>query len=91
MSSLNFKKISLEGTENQGKKQLHLLRKTSLNYLTVILELTAEITLKTVFWNLFMMTLQKYLTLKISQQFLVVIHLETFFTCTVKGKDNSDI
>ena len=38
-----------------------------------------EITSTTVFWNLFMITSLKYLTLKSSQQFSMTTHSETFF------------
>ena len=65
---------------------------TFLNYLiTVTLELTAEISLSTAFWNLFTMTSLKYPTLKGSQQFSMTTHLETFFTSTIEGRNNPDI
>ena len=47
--------------------------------LFLILELTIEITSTTIFWNLFMITSLKYLTLKSSQQFSMTTHSETFF------------
>ena len=42
------------------------------------MELTLEITLTTVFWNLFTMILMKYPTLKGLRQFSMTTHLETF-------------
>ena len=86
-----FKKDFLIMNQNSRQKATSSLE-TLLNYLiTVILELTAEISLSTAFWNLFTMTSLKYSTLKSSQQFSMMTHLETFFTSTIDGRNNPDI
>ena len=70
--------------QKSRQKATSCVEREFLKHLTTgIMELIAKITLTTVFWNLFMMALLKYLTLKNLQQFSMITNLNTFFSPTL--------